>query len=218
MLQWEPRTLKYFVDAAAAVAAATANGTGSALNFYYNDDMPSARQPTVPQSSSHAHQMPTRRRIYVYGVGVAILFFIFHCALSFCHLATRRDATLPLLWTFRCKVSGIKMAWQIIFIIFNYISLCNCARALAFAHVWRRGRGPYTASNSVQSLSTGSLFSVLFSCDTKKEAKSQSRCCSGKVGFYQLAACISFGHFFCVLTMLSVKTNRCVCHIPCKQA
>jgi len=24
------------------------------------------------------------------------------------------------------------MAWQIIFIIFNYISLCNCARALAF--------------------------------------------------------------------------------------
>lgn len=22
------------------------------------------------------------------------------------------------------------MAWQIIFIIFNYISLCNCARAL----------------------------------------------------------------------------------------
>lgn len=23
------------------------------------------------------------------------------------------------------------MAWQIIFIIFNYISLCNCARALA---------------------------------------------------------------------------------------
>lgn len=49
------------------------------------------------------------------------------------------------------------------------------------------------AAGSGQSLSTGSLFSVLFSCDTKKEAKSQSRC---KVGFLLArSACISFGHF-----------------------
>lgn len=95
------------------------------------------------------------------------------------------------------------MAWQIIFIIFNYISLCNCARALALPfgdegvaldpRSAAAAAGAGVAAGSGQSLSTGSLFSVLFSCDTKKEAKSQSRC---KVGFLLArSACISFGHF-----------------------
>lgn len=91
------------------------------------------------------------------------------------------------------------MAWQIIFIIFNYISLCNCARALALPFgdegvaLDPRAAAAGVVAGSGQSLSTGSLFSVLFSCDTKKEAKSQSRC---KVGFLLArSACISFGHF-----------------------
>lgn len=58
------------------------------------------------------------------------------------------------------------------------------------------GAGAGVAAGSGQSLSTGSLFSVLFSCDTKKEAKSQSRC---KVGF--LLALLAF-HLVILLTLL----------------
>lgn len=61
------------------------------------------------------------------------------------------------------------------------------------------------AAGSGQSLSTGSLFSVLFSCDTKKEAKSQSRC---KVGFLLArSACISFGHFAHIAASSSSSSN-----------
>lgn len=62
------------------------------------------------------------------------------------------------------------------------------------------------AAGSGQSLSTGSLFSVLFSCDTKKEAKSQSRC---KVGFLLArSACISFGHFAHIAASSSSSSSR----------
>lgn len=66
------------------------------------------------------------------------------------------------------------------------------------------------AAGSGQSLSTGSLFSVLFSCDTKKEAKSQSRC---KVGFLLArSACISFGHFAHIAASSSSSSSSFVVH------